>query len=675
MMGRGFLPEEHVRGGRRVVVITHGLWQSHFNSDPGILNRTMSMDGDPWTIVGVLPREFAPQILPRPGELSVWTPKIIQDHEKRTRGSAWWNVVARLTPGVSLEQAQHELDGISTMLAREYPRTNTSKQAQLVPMREHLMGDVQVPLFVMLGAVVLVLAIGCANVASLLLARGMEREREFAIRAALGAGRARLVRQLVAESLLLSAIAAITGIALAHWTLQAIVALAPSGVVRLHDASIDGRMLAFATALTTLTATAFGLIPAFQFSNPARDAIRERYSSGPRATLRRGLVVAEIALALVLLTGAGLLIRSFGRLMSMDPGFSPANVVAVQVFAWDRNSTADRVRNFFGSTLDRMRTIPGVAAAGAVSAMPFAVANIDIKSTLDIVGRPAANPAEQSGTYVTIATPEYFSAMSIPLREGRFLEARDNAQAPIVGVISDALRRREWLNESPVGRRVRIQWQGQPIELEVVGVVSQIRHERLDGTPRPEVFLPLAQVPFASMTYVVRGSGDPSALIDAVKREIWAVDPLQTVYESGSVAAMVDASVVRERFSMTLMTAFALVALLLCASGIYGIISFTTAQRTREIGVRMALGADGPAIQRMVLREGSAVVGAGVALGLAGALAGARLLQSLLFEVRPGDPLTIAVVCGVLSVVGLSACYLPARRATRVDPLVALRND
>jgi putative ABC transport system permease protein len=633
------------------------------------------MDGDLWTIVGVLPREFAPQILPRPGDLSVWTPKIIQDHEKRTRGSAWWNVVARLKAGVSIEQAQHELDGISALLAREYPRTNASKQAELVPMREHLMGDVRVPLFVMLGAVVLVLAIGCANVASLLLARGMEREREFAIRAALGAGRARLVRQLVAESLLLSAIAAIAGIALAHWALQAIVALAPSGVVRLHDASIDGRMLAFAAALTTLTATAFGLIPAFQFSNPARDAIRERCSSGPRATLRRGLVVAEIALALILLTGAGLLIRSFGRLMSMDPGFSPANVVAVQVFAWDRNTTADRVRNFFGSTIDRMRTIPGVAAAGAVSAMPFAVANIDIKSTLDIVGRPAATPGEQGGTYVTIATPGYFSAMSIPRREGRFLEPRDNAQAPIVGVISDALRRREWPNESPIGRRLRIRWEGQPIELEVVGVVSQIRHERLDGTPRPEVFLSLAQVPFASMTYVVRGAGDPSVLIDAVKREIWAVDPLQTVYESGSVAAMVDASVVRERFSMTLMTAFALVALLLCASGIYGIISFTTAQRTREIGVRMALGADGQAIQRMVLREGSAVIAAGVALGLAGALAGARLLQSLLFEVRPGDPLTMAVVCTVLSVVGLSACYVPARRATRVDPLVALRNE
>jgi putative ABC transport system permease protein len=315
LLGRAFQPGEHVRGGRKSVIITHGLWQSRFAGDPGILNRAIALDGEPWTVVGVLPPEFSPQLLPRPGELSVWTPKIIQEHEARVRPSAWWNVIARLKPGVTLEEAQAEMDAISAALAREYPRVNTGRSAWVVSMRDHLMGDVRLPLFVMLAAVLLVLAIGCANVASLLLARGMEREHEFAIRTALGAGRFRLVRQLVVESLLLSGIAALVGLGLAYWGLHTMVALAPPGVLRLHDAVIDARILAFAAALTTITAVAFGLIPALQFPTRARDAMRERQSSGPRAHLRRGLVAAEVAFALVLLTGAGLLIRSFERLM------------------------------------------------------------------------------------------------------------------------------------------------------------------------------------------------------------------------------------------------------------------------------------------------------------------------------------------------------------------------
>ena len=673
-IGRAFLPEEHTRGGRRVVIITHGLWVRRFAADPNVLNRTISLDGTNYTIVGVLPREFAPQLLPRPGELSVWAPKIVQEHEKQIRGSAWWNVVGRLQPGVTVAQAQRELESISAAIAGENP-SNEGKTAWIVPMRDHLMGDVRMPLFAMLGAVVLVFGIGCANVASLLLARGMEREREFAIRSAIGAGRIRLIRQLIAESLLLSFTAAVIGVALAYWVLNAIVALAPAAILRLHDAAIDGRILLFAGALTTFTAVTFGLIPAFQFSGRARAVIAERQSSGPRGTVRRGLVASEIACALVLLVAAGLLIRSFDRLMSVDPGFSPKNVVAVQVFAWDRTGTGDKIWNFFDATLGRLRTIPGVHSVGAVSAMPFAMSNIDIKTSIDVIGRPALSERERRGAYITIATPGYFTAMSIPLREGRFIEARDTRDAPNVAVISSDLARREWPNESPLRRRIRVQWQGEPLEAEIVGVVSQIRHEKLDRAARPEIFVPLAQVPFASMTYVLRGQGDPRALIDAAKREIWAVDPLLPAYDAAPLEAMVDASAVRERFSMTVMSVFAIVALLLCAGGVYGILSFTTAQRTREIGVRMALGADGPAIQRMVLREGSMVIAVGIAVGLAGAIAAGRYLQTLLFEVKPADPVTIAVVCLLLSIVGVAACYVPARRATRVDPLIALRNE
>ena len=672
-LGRWFMASEHVRGGRPVVVISYGLWQRRLGGDPAITSRTLSLDGTPYSVVGVLPADFRPQLLSRPGELGVWTPKVVMDHEKRTRGSVWWNVVGRLRPGVSRQEAQAEMTSIAAALAREYPSTNGQSEVDVVSLREHLMGDVKLPLLIMLGAVVLVLVIGCANVANLLLARGMQREREFAIRSALGAGRGRLVRQLVVESLLLSAIAAVVGVGLAYWLIGAIVTLAPAGVLRLRDAVIDGRILAFAAALTSLTALTFGMLPAIQFSRPGRDVIRDRQSSTLRGRFRRGLVAAQVALALVLLVAAGLLLRSFERLLAVDPGFSPKNTIMLQVFAHDRNGAPDRTRSFFKETISRMRALPGVEAAGAASAMPFAVANIDIKSGLEIVGREK-KPAEAQGqVYVTVATPDYFRAMGIPLREGRVIEETDGQKAPPVTVISEALKRREWPGESPLGRRIRIRWHGEPIEAEVVGVVSQIRHDSLDSAPRAEVFLPLEQAPFASMTYVVRGAGDPAALINMGKQAVWSVDPLQTFYETGRVEGMISASVVRQRFSTTLVSVFAVIALALCAIGIYGVISFATAQRTREIGVRMALGADRSSIRRMVLREGALVVAIGLGIGLLASAGATQYLQTLLFEIRAIDPITIGAVCVLLSIVAMAACYIPARRATRVDPVVALR--
>lgn len=674
MIGRGFVAEEHATGGRRAVIISYGFWQSHFAGDPSVTTKTISLGGDPWPIVGVLPKAFAPQFLPRPGELTVWTPKVVQEYEKRIRSSAWWNVVARLAPGVTVEQAQSEMNTISADLARQYPRTNSASRPVVVSMREHLTGGVSVPLYLMLAAVVLVFGIGCANVASLLLARGIERSREFAIRSALGAGRTRLIRQLIAESFLLSVVAAAVGIALAHTVLRAIVALAPTGLIRLQNASIDGRMLVVTVALTLVTACVFALIPALQFSSRSGDMLRERQASGVRTSIRRGLVAAEVALALVLLVSAGLLVRSFERLISVDPGFKPANVVMTQVFA-GRQGDQNRVRNFFATTIDRIRSLPGVEDAGAVSAMPFALSNINISSPLDIVGRPAAKPEEQPTTYVTVATPGYFRTMSIPLREGRLLEERDTQTTALVAVISDALRRREWPTESPVGKRIRVQWEGQWGEVEIVGVVGQVRHESLAIAPRPEVFLTHAQRPFSSMTYVVKSSEQPSTLIPRIKQEIWSVDPRQAVYDAAPLETLVDNSLVRQRFSMTVITGFALLALILCASGIYGIISFTTSQRTREIGLRMALGADAPMIRHMVLREGSVVIAVGLLCGLAVALVSSRFLQTLLFEVRPSDPVTMIGVSVALGLVGLAACYIPARRATRVDPLTALRTD
>ncbi|HXW05418.1 MAG TPA: ABC transporter permease, partial [Vicinamibacterales bacterium] len=341
----------------------------------------------------------------------------------------------------------------------------------------------------------------------------------------------------------------------------------------------------------------------------------------------------------------------------------------------DRNGSDERARQFFRSTLERMQALPGVRAVGAVSAMPFISANIDIRSELEVVGRSSGPAGDRRGVYLTIATPGYFDAMSVRLREGRRLSDQDDERSAPVAVISEALRRREWPAGSPLGERLRLQWQGQPIEVEVVGVVSEIRHDSLSAAPRPEVFVPHAQVPFASMTYVLRGDVDPAGLIEAARHEVWAVDPLQTFYDTASVERLVAASLVRQRFSMMVMSTLGIIALLLCATGIYGIISFTTTQRTREIGVRMALGARPAAIQRMVMAEGARLIATGLAAGVAGAMAGSRLLRSLLFEVRPGDPLTFVTASTLLAVVGLVAVYLPARRATKIDPLVALRTD
>jgi putative ABC transport system permease protein len=671
LIGRTFLPEEHRAGGRRVVIISHGLWQRRFAGDSAIVNRAIRLDDTTYTVIGVLPRDFRPQLLPRPGEVAVWAPKVIQDHEQRIRASAWWNVVGRLAPGISLADARSEMQALAAALAVEFPQTNEHTSVEVLSLREHLMGSVRLPLLIMFGAVMTLLIIGCANVANLQLARGAARSREFAVRAALGAGRGRLVRQLLVESLVLSCLGAAAGVTLAYWLIDLIVALAPRGVLRLEDAVLDARMIAFAALLTTGTAIGFGLVPALQSARVDRDVMREREPL-VRARFRRVLVAAEVALAIVLLTGAGLLLRSFDRLLSVDPGFSPQNTVALQVFAYDRNPSADHLRAFFRATLERLSAVAGVEAVGAVSALPFASANIDIKTPLQIVGR-GTTPADARQAYVTIATPGYFDALSIPLREGRLLQATDRASGPVVAVVSEALSRREWGSRSPIGERIRLQWQGDTIESEIVGVVAQVRHDGLDRLPRAEVFLAHEQVPFGSMTYVVKGQGDASGLIAAARQAVWSVDPLQTFYETGQVEVMVAGSVVQQRFTTTLLTAVAAVALALCALGIYGVISFATAQRTREIGVRMALGADRASIRRLVLREGSAVVAIGLLFGLPASLAATRVLQTMLFEIEPADPLTTVLATTLLAAVALAACYVPARRATRIDPVRALR--
>jgi predicted permease len=676
--GRVFAAEEFLQGRDRVIVVSHGVWQQKLGGDPGIIGRTVSLDGTGYQVIGVLPPTFRPRILQGAGERGVYAPYVMQEQARQVRGTNYWNAVARLKRGVTLDQGQAELVALSRRLAEQYPRTNATVVARAQPLRDHLAGNMRPALRLLFVAVGLLLLIASANVANLLLARGAERSRELAVRSAVGAGRGRLVRQLLAESLLLATLGSAAGLAVAWWTVRTIVALSPATIPGLESAAIDTRAIAFAIGLTALVALVVGIFPAWQSSGGSLlDIVRGITPSGggtSRHPLRASIVVAEVALALLLMTGAGLLLRSFSLLLETDPGFDPRGVVAMQVFAWDRNTTPEKRAAFFQQVLDRMRARPQVVEAGAVAAMPFIEANLHMATVVTVDGRPAG-PDEGIGAFIDIATPGYFSAMRIARREGRLFERFDTARSTPVAIVSEALARRAWPGASPVGQKIQYRFQGRTRPAEIVGVVADIRHDGLDRPARLEVFVPHAQVPSGSMTFVARIDGDPARVIPDLKAQIRAVDPAQAIYRAATAEELVSKSLVERRFMLALLTGFALLAGVLAAIGIYGVISVATTQRTREFGVRIALGAASGEILGMVLRQGAAMAALGLAIGLAGALAFGRVMSRFLYGVQPADPLTLAGVVAVLAAVALTACVLPAHRATRVDPLVALRNE
>jgi putative ABC transport system permease protein len=680
-LGRTFVRDDFTKGRNNVVVISYGLWQRKFGGDPAIVGRTVVFDDDgPHTVVGVMPRRFEPRLLPTSGERGIWAPKIFQEYERRVRGGGYWQVVGRVKRGVTVEQAQSELDGISRRLAAQYPRTNAEEVGQIVTLRDHLAGDLKPALGVLFGAVALLLLIAAANVANLLLARAAERQRELAVRSAIGAGRARLVRQMLAESLLLAALGSVAGLAVAYWTVRLVVGLSPADIPRLDAVTIDARVLAFAMLLTGTVAIVVGVFPAWHSSGGRLlDVLRglsAGAASGPsRHHVRSTLVVAEVALALLLMTGAGLLLRSFATLLQTNPGFNPDRVIALQVFLWNRQQTPAQRAAFIQQIVDRMRGVPGVQSVGAVSAMPFIEANINMETALLVEGRPMPPQGQEPSAFLTIATPDYFPTMRIPLREGRLFTPHDRFDGARVAIVSEALARQNWPGSSPVGQRVRYRYQGQMQNAEIVGVVASIRHDALDLPPRAEIFVPHSQIPFGSMTLVARSSGDPAALTDGLKAQIYALDRIQTIYRIATAEELVSKSLIERRFILALIGAFAVLAVVLAATGIYGVIAVTTTQRTREIGVRVALGAGRGEILGMVLRQGLLMAGAGVAIGLIGALAIARVLRGFLYGVTPFDPLTLGGVAASLVAVAIVASVLPARRATRVDPLVALRTE
>jgi putative ABC transport system permease protein len=680
MYGRTFTPDEYTAGRNNVIVLSYGTWAQRFGADPAIVGRPIQINGQPRTVVGVMLPSFAPRLLVTFNERGVWAPKVWAEYEYRLRGARYFNAVARLKPGVTIEQAQSELDGIAERLAQQYPGTNRGKTIQLVTLRSHLAGDLRSSINVLTVSVLLLLVIAIANSANLLMTRATARTREIGVRSALGADRGRLVRQFLAETLLLAGLGCILGLGVAYGTVRLIVWLAPGDIPALASVGLNDHVLLFSIALTLIAAVLTGIVPAWRgsgicASEALADATAGHTGALPSRIGRSRFVVAELALALVLLACGGLLLRSFGMLLATSPGFVPEGVVALQFFASGPSRTPAQLAAFYEQVIDSMKSVSQVRDVGAVSVMPFL--NTTGGSSVPIVmeGQPPPAPGSEPFALLTVATPGYFSAMRIPLLEGRTFDAHDDANRAPVALLSSGFARRHWRTSSPVGQRIRLQQQGNAITAEIIGVVGDVRHDALDRAATLEIFVPHAQLPFTGMTFVARTSGDPNAVLSELKSRIYAAAPGRPVYRTAVVQDLITSTLNDRRFILTLVVAFAILAVALAASGVYGVMSLVSTQRTKEFGLRLALGAERGEILRMVMRQGVVLTSTGIAIGLLGALAVGQLLRRFLFGIGPNDALTLAAVCATLGTVAAIASLLPALRATRVSPIVALRTE
>jgi putative ABC transport system permease protein len=606
-------------------------------------------------------------------------PHVIDPNQDyRATSGRYMTVAARLKPDVTLAQAQVEMSAIARQLELERPDFNKNWGVNLVPLYEQIVGDVRLVLIVLLAAVGFVLLIACVNMANLLLARAAMRQREIAVRTALGAGRRRLVKQLITESLLLAALGGVLGLLLAGWGVQTLVALAPPALPRLSEIGIHPAVFAFTALASLATGILFGLVPAIEVSRAnLNDALKSggRSATGDvrRHRMRSLLVVSETALALVLMIGAGLLIRSFGRLGTVDPGFNPEHLLTLRVeLTGSRYQQDSQVVSFFQQAVERAGHLPGVRSAGAINFLPLT--GLDSATGFTIFGQPAPRPGEHPVTGVRVVDPGYFRTMGIPLLSGRSFTARDTKTSSRVLIISATLARRFFPNEDPIGKKLIIQWDDS-IPDEIVGVVGDVLHDGLDTQPWPIIYWPHARMPYNFMTLVMRTQSDPMALAAATTHQILGFDPDQPVADVRAMTDVVGESVSRQRFNMLLFTVLAGVALALAAAGIYGVVAYGVSERTHEIGIRLALGAARNKVMGMVLAQGLALALAGVAFGLGGAFLLTRLMKSLLFGVTATDPVTYLGLSLVLVLVALLACYAPAWRATKVDPMVSLRYE
>ena len=682
-LGRLFVAADEQAGHTPIVVLSDALWRRKFGADRSLIGRQVNLDGQAYEVVGIAPAGFQ-----YPGKTEAWLPPLklapeltAQVDPTTRRGMGYLYAIALLKPGVTLRQAASEMDTITARLRQQYPDTNTNRFDRVVSLQEHLVGKSDTMLWLLFGAVLFVLLIACANVANLLLASAASRSKEMAIRAALGASRLRVIRQLLTESTILALAGGLLGLALSSYGVTVLTKLLPPDFPRLKEIGMDWRVFGFTLGASLLTGFLFGFAPALQMSKTdVQEAMKENSrgaaGSARHTRLRHALIVAEVALSVVLLAGAGLLFRSFMRLQAVNAGFTPQQVLTAKLSPAGPKfqQTADLV-SFYDKVLDQVRTIPGVQSAGIINTLPL-TSGPTVGFRID--GRPVTTPDKWPVTNFRTVSPDYFRTMNIPIMKGRPFNAADDANAPLRLMINQALAQRDFPNEDPIGKRVTF---GNPagtnqfVWFEIVGVAGNVRSLELREEASPELYFADKQNPFQNNAIVIRSTVEPGSIAPALRQAVAEVDRSVPVSEVQTMEHIVSESVTQPRFNVFLLGLFGGIALLLSAAGIYGVTSYTVTQRTHELGIRLALGAQVGDVLKLVLGQGMAVISIGLVLGLAASFALMRLLRSLLFGVGENDPLTFTAITFVLLLVALVACYVPARRATKVDPLNALRYE
>lgn len=672
MLGRTFTAQEGQLGSQNVAILSYGVWQRRFAGSREALGQTLKMNEEVYTVVGVMPADFE-----FPGRTEIWTPMAMTSQNWQQRGGHYLSGVGRLKDGATLAGAQADLNTIAARAEQQFPDSNLGWDTTMQTLQEATVGNVRPAMMTLTAAVGFVLLIACVNLANLLLSRSTARRREMGIRSSLGAGRARLIRQLLTESVLLGLLGAVFGLALAWAGTRLLVNVNPNILPRARNIALDARALGFTAAIAVLTGLLFGLAPALHMAKTdltaaLRDGGRGNAIGFRRNRLRSVLVVGEVALALVLLSGAGLLMRSFYRLQSMDPGFDPHGLLTFRTNLPNAKYKSDELQAaFYRRALERIRAIPGVPVAGAAQIFPLSGDDYILSFTQ--IGKPPLPPGNQPSAAYYSATPGYFGSLRIPLKAGRDFTEHDDAGSTPVAIISESMARQFYRNENPLGQQIRVSNGSKPAE--IVGIVGDVRDQELESKGRPAVYEPAAQVPFGTMYFGVRTEADPAGLISSVRTVIRDLDSELPLDAVGTVDALVSTSLSQRRFAMLLMAIFAALALVLAMVGIYGVISYSVTQATQEIGIRMALGAGRVQVLRLVFGYAGLLLAAGLLVGIGAALGTGHMLSTQLFEVKSTDPVTLTAVALVLLSTGLTACMIPAWRAMRVDPLVALRNE